>query len=282
MNNEWYYLDAFNQPQGPYSTETIQSKARDSDFYVWKEGLSDWRLASSLVEIVPPQAASEKRVYNIHLSPAASSPVVLDEHGQPKNKNFNAVQNVGKSLDELSGLCKGILFDGKLDDKEIILLDRWLTDNAHVAQYWPADVIAARIKEILADGVITAEESKELQIILEKAIGGKPDVQQVTNLATRLPLTEPPPDILISGRTFCFTGKFVFGTRTRCQAAVSSLGGMSASNVSRVLDYLVIGTIASRDWIHTTHGRKIEAALDNGDKTKIVSEEHWAKFITKI
>jgi hypothetical protein len=27
------------------------------------------------------------------------------------------------------------------------------------------------------------------------------------------------------------------------------------------VDYLEIGTLASRDWVHTAHGRKIEKAL---------------------
>ena len=280
MNDDWYYLDAFNQPQGPYSAETIQSMARGSDFYVWKQTLTDWALASSLSEIVPP-AEQTKRIYHLHLSAATTPATPLDEHGQPKNKSFNAVQNLGKSLDELYGLCKGFLADRKLADVEIGFLDRWLSTNSQIAEHWPADVISLRIKEILVDGVITAEESEDLQIILRKAIGGRPDVQQVPNLATRLPLTEPPPDILVSGHSFCFTGKFVYGTRTRCHKAVSMRGGIVENRVVGNLSYLVIGTIASRDWAHTTHGRKIEAALRNGDQTKIICEEHWVKFITE-
>lgn len=54
-------------------------------------------------------------------------------------------------------------------------------------------------------------------------------------------------------------------------------GGAIAS-VSKKLDYLVIGEIGSRDWIHSTHGRKIEKAVElrnGGARLAIVSERHW-------
>jgi hypothetical protein len=42
---------------------------------------------------------------------------------------------------------------------------------------------------------------------------------------------------------------------------------------------LVVGTIRSRDWLHSTHGRKIEHAVELAGQNHpiaIVSEEHWA------
>jgi hypothetical protein len=61
-----------------------------------------------------------------------------------------------------------------------------------------------------------------------------------------------------------FTGKFAFGPRRVCEAAVEALGGRAGSSVTRVTNYLVIGTFGSRDWIHTSHGRKIEQAVNTG------------------
>jgi hypothetical protein len=46
----------------------------------------------------------------------------------------------------------------------------------------------------------------------------------------------------------------------------------------RQLAYLIIGEIGSRDWIHSTHGRKIEKALEHnagGARIAIIGEQHW-------
>jgi hypothetical protein len=40
--------------------------------------------------------------------------------------------------------------------------------------------------------------------------------------------------------------------------------------------------VGSTDWIYTTHGRKIEAAVawrESGSPLAVVSEEHWQRFI---
>jgi hypothetical protein len=45
----------------------------------------------------------------------------------------------------------------------------------------------------------------------------------------------------------------------------------------------VIGEIGSRDWIHSTHGRKIEKAMDyngRGCRIAIVGEQHWHGYLT--
>jgi NAD-dependent DNA ligase len=78
------------------------------------------------------------------------------------------------------------------------------------------------------------------------------------------------------------TGKFVTGKRAFCEAAVERLGGWCDSRITRETDYLVIGTLASEAWMHTTHGRKIEAAVEmkaQGHPISIVAEEHWAMAV---
>ncbi len=44
-------------------------------------------------------------------------------------------------------------------------------------------------------------------------------------------------------------------------------------------NYLIIGTFGSRDWVHTSFGRKIEKAVQYriaGCRLAIVGEDHWA------
>lgn len=111
-----------------------------------------------------------------------------------------------------------------------------------------------------------------------------PLMERVSSYSSTLPLCAPPPAVLFPGRRFCLTGKFLFGTRKQCEAAVLQLGGETQSTPTSSTSFLVIGAIGSRDWVHSTHGRKIEAAVrlrDNGGFLGIVSEEHWAKHVVQ-
>jgi hypothetical protein len=47
----------------------------------------------------------------------------------------------------------------------------------------------------------------------------------------------------------------------------------------------VIGSIGSRDWIHSTHGRKIETAVamrERGHSIALVGEEHWYATVSLL
>jgi hypothetical protein len=288
MNNDWYYLDAFNQPQGPFTTGTIQTMAKSADFYVCKAGFKDWILASDAgrlfdkastfiyhLEPVGHGQGQRPSARDEETSPSGTS---LDADGQPINTAFNAVQNMGKSLDALYGICRGVLIDGQVSQNECGCMHAWLVANPSIAEMWPANVISNRLHAITQDGIVTPEEASDLRLLLEKAVGGRPSVEDGITLATRLPLTEPFPEIKFKNQSFCFTGKFAYGTRAKCREAVWTRGGSVEERVTGTLDYLVIGTIASRDWAHTAHGRKIESARRR-KATKIVSEEHWVSFL---
>ncbi len=199
----------------------------------------------------------------------------LDEHGQPIAK-FNWHNNFRKAMDSLYGLCAGLLADRKLTDDEIIFLDTWLKEHHEICTDFPANVIYRRVRDVLADGIITEDERADLYDTIGKMLGGTLEETGATDgLATRLPIDNVE-RIEIPGRRFCFTGKFVYGPRTKCERAVIELGGEVQNGITKKLDYLVIGTFASRDWAHTSHGRKIEKALDYKQKGKeilIISEE---------
>lgn len=97
-------------------------------------------------------------------------------------------------------------------------------------------------------------------------------------------LDDPAPEVVFEGRSFCFTGVFVFsdGYRTQCEAAVRARGGICHSHPTRDLSYLVVGSFAEPAWAFQSYGRKIETALElksHGSNCKIISEEHWTKYL---
>ena len=97
-------------------------------------------------------------------------------------------------------------------------------------------------------------------------------------------LDAPAPEIIIQGRSFCFTGVFDFanGDRNQCQAETKARGGFCYERPNRALNYLVVGNYAEPSWGHGSFGRKIIAVLEfkrSGAKCLIVSEENWARAL---
>jgi NAD-dependent DNA ligase len=100
-------------------------------------------------------------------------------------------------------------------------------------------------------------------------------------------LDDPAPEVVFEGRSFCFTGVFVFsdGDREQCEAAVRTRGGYCYERPNRDLNYLVIGTFAEPAWAYKTYGRKIETTLElknTGATCKIISEKLWTSSVKEI
>ena len=205
----------------------------------------------------------------------------LDDSGQPVNRRFNWRRLEDRKIDELIGMCKMAIGDGHVDASEAKILMNWLEQNRESADRWPANVLHNRLSEILADGKIGREEEGEL-IDLLMQVTGQPIEKTMNQMSSTLPLCNPRPVVEFSDRSFCFTGKFFYGPRKKCEAEVESRGGSLSGSPSGKTDFLVIGMIGSSDWIHSTHGRKIEAAVelrDAGKGISIISEEHWTKSL---
>ncbi len=105
-------------------------------------------------------------------------------------------------------------------------------------------------------------------------------------LVDNAPFDSPQLDILFTGNTFAFTGKFSFGSRKDCQKAVTDLGGIAVDkpNISRNLHYLVIGTKGSPAYKRGSYGTKIEKAIiarREAGSPAIVSEDHWLQQMGK-
>ncbi|MBI9080257.1 MAG: hypothetical protein JEY79_11030 [Pseudodesulfovibrio sp.] len=201
----------------------------------------------------------------------------LDKHGQPANRAFNAQRIADRETDELIGLCHGMLSDRRINQEEADFLHEWLISKKAARAQWPGNVIHARVCEYLDDGVLDADEKIELFEFIAK-VSNHSDTPLPVPTSTSLPFDLPMPDLLFDGTDFCLTGKFAYGTRKDCELLVRSLGGDLCSTPVKRGCTVVIGYLGSRDWIHSTHGRKIEAAIDYrdaGHPISIVSEDHW-------
>lgn len=197
---------------------------------------------------------------------------------------FNASRVLARSCESLLGICQGMLADNKLNEDEVLFLALWLRDNTEIASVWPGSVIAGRVESILSDGVITSDELVDFKDVLTSLVGGRLEQTGATGgLSTALPV-DLNAAIEFGDRFFCFTGKFLYGPRSSCEAQVEKRGGYSLSAISGRLNYLVIGTLISPDWKYSTHGKKIEGAVDlrkKGGDLMIISEDQWIDALEK-
>lgn len=187
-----------------------------------------------------------------------------------------------RAMQQLLGICSGLMADAVLNDKEISYLQLWLLDNQNIINQWPANAIANRITQIKADGIITDEERSSLVSLLSEISGNYfHETGAASPEAPVLPI-EQSPRIDFINKMFCFTGEFIYGNRANCERAVLRLGSMAQDQVSKNIDYLVIGSRVSPYWTNTTYGRKIEAAVackQKGIQLQIISEQQWISAI---
>lgn len=176
----------------------------------------------------------------------------------------------------LNGLCKGLISDKKLSDEEVRYLDWWLTQNGTLKNNYPGKELYSLVKEILSDGVITAQESDTLHKALVDFTGCDLESGVVDGLSTKLPV-DIDSVVVLDGKVFCLTGVFMAGKRSHVEDIVKRNNGIISNSVTKKIDYLVIGTLSSRDWRFSSHGRKIEKAIsyrdNDGVSLKVVSEE---------
>ena len=192
-------------------------------------------------------------------------------------RSRTAMRIQDRLIDELIGICRGVIADGVIDEAEAIFLGQWIENHREVADKWPANVVYARVTEMLRDGVLSPGEKKELLETLRDLTGEGSPLQE-PNQSTTLPLKKPEPAVVFEGKTFCLTGKFVYGSIVECQETIMEMGGSIVNAPAQDTDYLVIGEFCSPDWVHTTFGRSIERAVElreQGADLQIISERHW-------
>lgn len=164
-------------------------------------------------------------------------------------------------INELMGFITGVASDGVLNDSEVDALSNWLNSHHSVREIWPASVIVERLDVILEDGVISEEERDDLLQTMHRVTSTAARQTGISYEASTEVWEDDTDTIDFSDSVFCLTGDFVSGDRAAVETMLRLKGAQLSPNVNKSVDYLVIGTLASRDWLYTPHGRKIEKAL---------------------
>lgn len=212
---------------------------------------------------------------------------MVDPHEEFQNiRFFHQARIDRRSADALVGLAAGIAADGRINQQEAEFLENWIASNfAHLGD--PViNLLYRRLSDMLADGVLDAEEAAELLTTLRNFAGLSTARPRASANAyappTDLPFCRPAPELQWNGRLFVFTGVMAYGPRKDCEALVIDRGGQIGARVSKKIHYLVVGAIGNEQWLHSTYGTKIKKAVElreAGAPLAIVSEEHWQKAI---
>jgi len=181
-----------------------------------------------------------------------------------------------KNINELIGICKGVLSDNKINEDEKKFLLDWIKKHNLANHTLVKDLYLA-----LNDKDKNLDDLKNTLITFT---GGVTPSNEIKSMSTSLPIEKDLSTIEFKNKIFCLTGKFgsAIGNRKVIEDIIVDKGGICKDTVTHDLNYLVIGEFASDDWIHSTSGRKIEKAMNyraNSSNLKIISEEQLLKYL---
>lgn len=200
--------------------------------------------------------------------------------------NFTATgtyyNDITSSIQFLAGLLHGMLADNELADKEILALQNWVNANDFLKGTYPFDEIESLLCDILADGVITAEEKERLMAFMSNIVDftqslnlNEFDFAELRKKYSVDGICAVCPEITFEGKTFVITGESYRASRAEIKEKIESFGGVVRSAVSVRTDYLVVGDAGNPCWAYACYGRKIEEAemiRREGGRVVIVNE----------
>lgn len=203
---------------------------------------------------------------------------------------------ISRSMDELVGLCNGILSDGMVVPAEAAFLRRWLEAHAVTTTVPEVATLVDRLASALQDGVLDADEESDLLAAISSIAmpGASPmhvvpreerpaPVESVAEVA-RLPFDDPA-NFDLQGACVVVSGVFEIGTRADVLRIIESCGGKVTSAVNARTDYVIVGKHGSGDWLSSSGGVKIRAAIDGrkvGFPTRLISEVHMLAAVDRM
>lgn len=153
--------------------------------------------------------------------------------------------DLNRAAGALIGIAQGFLCDGCLNDDEVRFLHNWLRQNEAISTAWPGDAIYARVRDVLADGIITSEERTHLTEMLRQLVGGTAEELAEATHVSELALDRTA-TVTIPEATFCLTGDFVLATRSHCDSVIQKRGGLTSRSVTKKVNYAMESIVCKR------------------------------------
>ncbi|HCF61350.1 MAG TPA: hypothetical protein DFS52_25560 [Myxococcales bacterium] len=168
-----------------------------------------------------------------------------------------------EALQRLAGAIRGLLADGVVTPEETESFRDWLRDYERFRRLWAFDEVWRNLPAAVNE---TDPLYNGLLVASLKSVVDLLDDRTPKTSASAGDDTfhfDSPADIRFAGRSFCFSGEFGRFSRHSLPDLVLGLGGVAKSGVSRKLDYLVVGSLGSEAWAYSGYGTKVAAVLKN-------------------
>lgn len=193
-------------------------------------------------------------------------------------------------LQRLHAILGGIIADTRISEEELRGLADWMEDHDHLRSCWPFDEVGSLITSVLKDKRIDDEEHALLHAFFSEFIALADDRTLTSPLVQRenqeiVGLCAVCPEISFDGKHFVFTGASARFKRPQFAETITSLGGRLAANMSKKVDYLVIGSEGNPCWAYACYGRKVEQAIElrkAGARLLIVHEHDFHDAVADL
>ena len=168
----------------------------------------------------------------------------------------------------LDGILKGITIDGEITGDECKNLQQWLYDNIYLSDHFPFDRTIEIVEKVLADGVMTSEESREMTALICNMLN------PVESLKSQV--------YAVEGKHVCLSGKFAYGEKSDVEEYVISHGGIIDSSVKKTTDILMIGDCECQAYSNGTYGTKVKKAMEYNKKGCTIQIVKEADFFANV
>ena len=156
--------------------------------------------------------------------------------------------------------------DASISVEELRGLRDWLEEHDHLRTCWPYDEIGSLVSHVMKDGHVDEAEHAMLMQYFSDFVAIRDSRTLTRGLAHDkgqiMGLCAVDPLIAFSERGFCITGVSARMTRNELHARIADRGGRIYGNVSKKIDYLVIGADGNPCWSYACYGRKVEKAIE--------------------
>ena len=164
--------------------------------------------------------------------------------------------SITQDIQELHGILYGIIADKEISVLELEVLQAWLTERDHLKGIYPYDEIESLVLSVLADGVVSEDETKMLMAFFDDFILLKDTNQKMhsgndsveRSGLSLMGICAVDPDIQFEGRKFVFTGTSQKTTRKEISKQIEERNGIFLSNLSKECNYLVVGNGGNPAW----------------------------------
>lgn len=157
----------------------------------------------------------------------------------------------------LNGILEGIVKDGEVSEVECKKLREWLYDNIYLSGHYPFDKIIQAVEDILADGIVTKEESNQLSKLINDLLN---PVETLTSNIND-----------VEGKHICLSGNFEYGSKQEVEKYIVERGGLIDNSVKKSTDILVVGNCECQSYSQGTFGTKVIKAMEYNEKGSNIS-----------